>query len=264
MCGIFGIALREPTSITDILRTLERLEVQQLAGEPNPVGGYGAGIAVLTNEGEIVCEKIGKVEGSPAKSLAELVTKTRIPDSAVVLGHVRMPLPEFMHTAKMKETAQPYVAQSGKNIAVACVHNGMIDNYEEIRKELGPKHILESEKIGLIDSEVVPHFFCDLLEASDDSNQALRSLFCGLKGTGAIGLLHVDDEDSIIHVVHIGKTRGLVIWTNDRNEVLFCSRREPVTEMMHHVLAKHKFKERISIGYREEMGLQVSFPFIWG
>ncbi len=263
MCGIFGIALREPTSLGDILKTLERLEVQQNVEELKPVGGYGAGIAVLTDE-EVLCEKIGSVDGSPARALSGVINKKGFHDSAVVLGHVRMPSPEYMDTASKRATAQPYIAQSDKNLTVASVHNGKVENFLEIRKLLGAKHILESEKIGLVDSEVIPHYFVDLLEANDDVDQALYSLFTGLNGSGAIGLLHVDDENSMIHVVHKGLTRGLVVWSNDKNEVLFCSRTEPVTEMLHHVLKKHKFREKISIGYHENIGLQVSFPFIWG
>ncbi len=264
MCGIFGIALREPTSLADILKTLERLEVQQNIKEPKPVGGYGAGIAVLTDEGEVLCEKIGSVEGSPARVLSEKVNKNGFHDSAVVLGHVRMPSPEYMSTASQREATQPYIAQSDKNLTVASVHNGKVDNYLEIRKLLGAKHILESEKIGLIDSEVIPHYFVDLLEANDDVEQALYSLFTGIDGSGAIGMLQVDDENSMIHLVHRGLTRGLTVWSNDKNEVLFCTRTEPVTEMLQHVLKKHRFREKISIGYHENIGLQVSFPFIWG
>jgi glucosamine 6-phosphate synthetase-like amidotransferase/phosphosugar isomerase protein len=264
MCGIFGIALREPTSLNDILKTLERLEVQQYAQEPRPVGGYGAGIAVLTDEGEILSEKVGKIQDSPAKALAEEVSKRGLHDPAVLLGHVRMPTPEYMKTAEHRETAQPYLAQSDRNLTIASVHNGEVENYLDIRKELGSKHILESDKIGLIDSEVIPHYFVELLERNNDVRQALYSLFTGLHGSAAIGLLHVDDENSIIHLIHKGQTRGLTVWTNDKNEVLFCSRKEPVTEMLHHLLTKHRFREKISIGYHEDIGLQVSFPFIWG
>ena len=77
-------------------------------------------------------------------------------------------------------------------------------------------------------------------------------------------MLHVDEENAFLHLVHRGKTRGLTVWTNDENEVVFCSRPEPVIEEMGELLVRGKFKEKASIKWREDAGLKLTFPIITG
>jgi glucosamine 6-phosphate synthetase-like amidotransferase/phosphosugar isomerase protein len=143
MCGIFGFSLRKPVSMNKVFKVLQKLEVSQLPQEPRPVGGYGAGVAVLLEDGNLLVEKVGKIDGSPACHLPEVVD---VKDASVLLGHVRMPSPEFMGTAKFKETAQPYVVERDPGVTVASVHNGKMENYEEVRKKFGAGHVFESEK----------------------------------------------------------------------------------------------------------------------
>ena len=89
-----------------VFRILQKLEVHQLPQEPLPLGGYGAGVAILLNDGTVLVEKVGKIDKSPAQLLPGMV---KVKTASVLLGHVRMPSPEFMNTTKFKETAQPYV-----------------------------------------------------------------------------------------------------------------------------------------------------------
>jgi glucosamine 6-phosphate synthetase-like amidotransferase/phosphosugar isomerase protein len=178
--------------------------------------------------------------------------------ASVLLGHVRMPSPEFMKTAKFKETAQPYVVEREPDLTVVSVHNGKMENYREIRKKLGADHVFESEKFELIDSEVVPHFFEDVLSEKRDVNQALYDFFCSIKGSNAVAILQVEEENSYIHLVHKGKTRGLTVWTNEKNELVFCSRKAPLIEEFNNVLTRGKFREKICIPYHEDVGLVLS------
>jgi glucosamine 6-phosphate synthetase-like amidotransferase/phosphosugar isomerase protein len=257
MCGIFGFALKKPIPTVQALKVLEELEVHKYASEPTPVGGYGAGVAVLDKDGGVVHWKVGKVGGaSPAKQLASIVDAG---EASVLIGHVRMPSPEFMATAKFKEAAQPYVVQRDPMLTVASVHNGKVQNYEELRAKMGKAHLFESEKLKLIDSEVIPHFFEELLSEKEETDEALYSLFCTLQGSNAIALLHAGEENAFIHLIHKGKTRGLKVWTNDRNEMVFCSRREPLTKEFGDILSKGEFKEKVSISYHEDAGLKLSF-----
>jgi glucosamine 6-phosphate synthetase-like amidotransferase/phosphosugar isomerase protein len=257
MCGIFGLALKKPVSMVRVFKVLEKLEVHQYPQEPRPVGGYGAGVAVLTDEGSVVFEKVGKVSDSPARRLSEIV---KIGEASVLVGHVRMPSPEFMATAKFKETAQPYVVQQDPDLIVASVHNGKVENYKDLMAKLGESHVFESEKVELVDSEVIPHVFEEMLNEKQDTDEALYALFCVLQGSSAIALLQIDEENAFLNFVHKGKTRGLTIWTNERNELVFCSRKEPLIEEFGNILSKGKFKEKISIAYREDVGLKLSFP----
>ena len=257
MCGIFGFCLKKPLRMASVFRVLEKLEVHEYPQEPLPLGGYGAGVALLLEDGNVLVEKIGKFEGSPARKLAEMV---KVDKASVLISHVRMPSPEFMKTAKHKETAQPYVVEREPNLTVVSVHNGKVENYKEIRKALGSMHVFESEKFELIDSEVIPHFFEETLSEKEEVTEALYSFFCALKGSGAIALLQLGEEDSFLHLLHKGKTRGLTVWTNDTNEVIFCTRKEVLKEELGSLLSKNKFKKKASIAYREEAGLVLSYP----
>jgi hypothetical protein len=73
-------------------------------------------------------------------------------------------------------------------------------------------------------------------------------------------MLQIGEENSFLHLIHKGKTRGLTIWTNGKNEVLFCSRKVPLLEEFGNTLTKGEFREKISIPYRENVGLMLSYP----
>ena len=255
MCGIFGFAMKRPIPLVRVLNVLEKLEVHQYPSEPKPVGGYGAGVAILNDDNNVVLEKVGKVDASPAARLSEIV---KIDEASVLMGHVRMPSPEFMETARFKATAQPYAARCSSGLTVTSVHNGKVENYLEIRRKLAKRHVFESEEVGLIDSEVMPHFFEEKLENKAEP-EALNTFFDGLYGSNAIGLLQVEKEVVLLHLVHKGKTRGLTVWTNARGEVVFCSRKEPLMAEFKSILADGKFEEKVSVPWNVEKSLKLSF-----
>lgn len=255
MCGIFGFALKKPMPLVRALNVLEKLEAHQYPNEPKPVGGYGAGIAILDHNNNVVFEKVGKVDASPAKRLSEIVRTDR---ASVLLGHVRMPSPEFMKTARFKAAAQPYVAKCRSGVTVVSVHNGKVENYLEIRGKLVSRHVFESEEAGLIDSEVVPHFFEEKLEKKAEP-EALNDFINGLNGSNTIGLLQIGKDVVFLHLLHEGKTRGLTVWTNDCGEVVFCSRKEPLIAEFRSVLADGRFEEEVSVPWNVEESLKLSF-----
>jgi glucosamine 6-phosphate synthetase-like amidotransferase/phosphosugar isomerase protein len=258
MCGIFGFALTKPISLVKVFRVLEKLEVHQYPEEPKPVGGYGAGVAILLDDGSVISEKVGKVNGSPVRNLAEIVNG-KVKEASVLFVHVRMPSPEFMETAKFRETAQPYVVELDPSLTIVSVHNGKVENYEELRAKLGEEHVFESEKVKLIDSEVIPHYFEELLNEIEDVDEALDALFCSLRGSNAVAMLQMDEEDTFLHLIHKGKTRGLTVWTNKQDEVIFCSRKEPLIENFGNILTDGRFREKISIRWNEATDLKMSF-----
>ena len=73
MCGIFGFSFKRPVSMDKVFRALRKLEANQLPQEPQPVGGYGAGMAILMEDGSVLVEKVGKIGKSPAVHLPEIV-----------------------------------------------------------------------------------------------------------------------------------------------------------------------------------------------
>lgn len=256
MCGIFGFALMKPVSLVKVFKVLKKLEVHKYPREVKPVGGYGAGVAIFKGDENIVLKKVGKVDGSPAEYLSKIAD---VAEATVLVGHVRMPSPWFMKTACFKEMAQPYLARCYPNLKVVSVHNGNFVNYKEIREKLSRVHTFESEKTQLIDSEVIPHFFEELLKEKAEAGDALDALFSALKGPNAISLLQIGEERVFLHFIHKGKTRGLTIWTNKQNEVIFCSRKEPLIEEIGDILTEREFEEKISIPYGEDKNLKLSF-----
>jgi len=257
MCGIFGFKLNRPVLLAEVIKLLEKLEVHQYAGEPNPVGGYGAGIAILNSDGSLLLEKIGKAgDVSPVRKLAELV---KVNEARVLMAHVRMPSPQFMETARFREVTQPYVAACHDGLKVVSVHNGYIRNYEALKEELGNEHILESERFGLIDSEVIPHSFEEILKANDDIDEAVHTLQNMLEGQMAISILQMDMQGAFLHLIHKGRTRGLTVWTNNAGEFVFCSRKEPLESEFSGVLVEGKFEEMVCIPWQQEKNIKLTF-----
>ncbi len=254
MCGIFGFALKTPIAMDNVFRLLEKLEVHQYPSELRPVGGYGAGIAVLKEDRDVLLEKVGSVDGSPAKRLSEIFS---VKEASILIAHVRMPSPQFMTSSSFKETAQPYIARCNPNLTVVSAHNGSVTNYKEIRNNL-KAHSFESERIEFIDSEVIPHLFEELLTKKGDLEEALDMLLSSLEGPSALGLLHVEKERMFMHFLHKEKTRGLYVWKNWRNEVFFCSRNELLMEMFGDVLTQGKFERKVAVPYHEDASLKLS------
>jgi len=258
MCGLFGFMLSKTVPVDTVFRVLEKMEAHRYPQEPRPLGGFGAGLTVLLDDGSVISEKVGKIDGSPARRLAQ-IWNSKLNEASVLISHVRMPSPEFMDSAVFKETAQPYVVQCDPSLTVVSAHNGKVENYKSLRAELGKKHVLESERAQLIDSEVIPHYFEELLNQTEDVDKALSQLSCRLQGSNAVSMLQVDEENTSLHFLHNGKTRGLVIWTNSHGEVAFCSRKEALTDEFRKILVQGKFREKVSIGYHEEATLKLSF-----
>lgn len=258
MCGIFGFALNKPVPLVKVFKVLTKLEVHQYPNELRPVGGFGAGIAVLDSNKNVLLEKVGAVGGSPAERLSKIVN---VSAACVLVGHVRMPSPQFMETAKFKETAQPYVTRCFDSLTLISAHNGNVANYKVLREKIGVRHAFESEKIELIDSEVIPHLFEELLAEKRDPNMAVESLFQLLEGSNTVGILQIEKNGLLLHVIHKGKTRGLTIWSNDVGEIIFCSRKEPLTEDFSDILRGGKFEEYVSISYGDEGNFKMTFSF---
>lgn len=156
MCGIFGYVGKKQDVPNMILDGLKLLEYR----------GYDSwGIAVKEGN-EIVVEKhVGKIGDA----------KVDLPESVLGIGHTRW----ATHGGVTQENSHPHL-DCKKNIAV--VHNGIIENYQELKEELLKKgHKFLSET----DTEVFPH----LIEEHSKVNNfetAFRLAFNSIKGLNAI------------------------------------------------------------------------------
>src|SRR5882724_4898627 len=135
MCGIVGIVGTEPVA-PSIVDALKRLEYR----------GYdSAGVATLVNGAIERRRVIGKLKGLDA-SLRE----TGLPGD-VGIGHTRW----ATHGAPSEANAHPHATDK-----VAIVHNGIIENFRALRKELEAKgHVFKSQT----DSETIAHLVTDFL-----------------------------------------------------------------------------------------------------
>lgn len=172
MCGIVGyIGGEEAAPI--LLDGLSRLEYR----------GYdSAGLAVWEEaEGLRVVKAKGRLQ-----VLSDLVEGGKTVHGKVGLGHTRW----ATHGAPSDVNSHPQVSQSGR---IAVVHNGIIENYVEIKEFLQSKGV---EFVSETDTEVIAH----LLEYYDRGNimEALTKVLHRLEGAYALGILCADCPDKLI------------------------------------------------------------------
>tara|TARA_B100001248_G_scaffold262268_1_gene257101 strand:- start:1328 stop:3145 length:1818 start_codon:yes stop_codon:yes gene_type:complete len=186
MCGIIGIASNKPVSI-NIINSLKKLEYR----------GYdSAGIATLKNN--LINEKkcSGRVD-----ELEKILFKSPS-DGNIGIGHVRW----ATHGVPSILNAHPH---SSENVSV--VHNGIIENSDELKMELESKGLKFKSQT---DTEVITLLITEAL----NNNEPLESVFKTLnklKGSFALGIIFKDFSDIII-----GARRGsplAVGYSNNEN-----------------------------------------------
>src|SRR5579872_1857561 len=170
MCGIVGIAgTRDVAPI--ILEALQRLEYR----------GYdSAGIATLVG---------GAIERrrSPGK-LARLneVLHSRPLHGHTGIGHTRW----ATHGAPTETNAHPHASAR-----VAIVHNGIIENFRELRDELIAKgHTFQSET----DSETAAHLVTDYMDQGLPPDEAAKKAIARLIGAYSIAMIFRDHEGLLV------------------------------------------------------------------
>ena len=170
MCGIVGFTGARAAAPV-LLGGLERLEYR----------GYdSAGIAVLNGE-QIQVEK---VSGRIAKLREKTGDGALVPGSAGI-GHTRW----ATHGAPTDLNAHPHLSNDGR---FAVVHNGIIENYLELRKELiRDGYVFQSET----DTETIVH----LLEKyyDGDIKSAVMKTAARLEGSYALGIVCTDTPDAL-------------------------------------------------------------------
>ncbi|WP_457640368.1 glutamine--fructose-6-phosphate transaminase (isomerizing) [Persephonella sp.] len=174
MCGIIGY-IGKRNAVPILLYGLQRLEYR----------GYdSAGIAVIDKSGEkIVVEKqVGKI-----KDLQEKLWNKKI-EGHTALGHSRW----ATHGSPTVENAHPHTSQRG---TISIVHNGIIENYLELKEELIKKgYKFRSET----DTEVIAHLFENLY-----TGNLLETAFKVAKkldGSYAVGVISTYEPDKIIAI----------------------------------------------------------------
>jgi glucosamine--fructose-6-phosphate aminotransferase (isomerizing) len=170
MCGIIGILGKRPVSGA-ILDALKRLEYR----------GYdSAGIATI-NRGEIDRRRASGKLGN----LAELLKTEPLPGD-VGIGHTRW----ATHGPPVEKNAHPHATER-----VAVVHNGIIENYAELREELTKAgRVFESDT----DTEVIAHLLTHLLGKGLDAEAAMAEAMKQLDGAFAFCAMIKDRPDLLL------------------------------------------------------------------
>lgn len=156
MCGIVGY-YGEDEAAEKIYRGLKKLEYR----------GYdSAGIATAGNPTIKVEKAVGEVDS---------VSNPEI-DGTSGIGHTRW----ATHGGVTEENAHPHVGEQEK---VAVVHNGIIENYQELKENLDVEFKSET------DTEVIPHLLEKELERNENLEEAVRKVMQKLEGSYAVAAM---------------------------------------------------------------------------
>jgi glutamine---fructose-6-phosphate transaminase (isomerizing) len=175
MCGIFGCILEQGNAAPLIHECLKRLEYR----------GYDSvGITTLENGVLFTKKDQGKID-----DVHRMLNLDEMPGS-IGIGHTRW----ATHGAPLKVNAHPHVDCS-KTIAV--VHNGIIENFSELKQELtGHGHVFVSKT----DTEVVAHLIEQNLKDNPQMGlaEAVRQATKRLDGSYALAVVSASEPDKIV------------------------------------------------------------------
>jgi len=190
MCGIIGYVGEKPA--VEVLKdALTRLEYR----------GYdSAGIATIAAGSVHLCKDKGKVA-----DVIEKCNTTNLPGHTGI-GHVRW----ATHGGVTRENAHPHCDALSQ---IAVIHNGIIENYEQLKSHLSKKYKFQSET----DTEVIPHLIREQVDAGAAFEDAFFAAVKQLEGSYAIiaistladGKLFAARKDSPM-VLGIGKDENFI------------------------------------------------------
>lgn len=196
MCGIFGYvgSVEKPASfILDGLRSLE-------------YRGYDSwGIAVLSKKKLRRERHVGKIG----------LESTSLPKSSTSMGHTRW----ATHGGVSVTNAHPHISCDGR---FAVIHNGIIENEQELRKHLLSKgHTLHSQT----DSELIAHLFEESAVSNDSLWHVMSKVVSRLSGAFAIGVIDRDRPNELVLArfggpLVVGLTDGYKLFASDPSALL--------------------------------------------
>lgn len=186
MCGIIGFVGNEPAAPI-VLRGLYKLEYR----------GYDSAGMASIKDGKLHLKKdAGKIEEVNQKHKLE-----QLPGN-IAIGHTRW----ATHGGVSQKNAHPHFDCANQ---IAVVHNGIIENYKELRQILKDKgHIFTSET----DTEVIPHLIEECLKESNTLEKAVYKAIQRLKGSYAFVAISAQEPQKMVAA---RKDNSLVIGIGD-------------------------------------------------
>ncbi|OGD57462.1 glutamine--fructose-6-phosphate aminotransferase [Candidatus Bathyarchaeota archaeon RBG_13_52_12] len=173
MCGIFGLVLRKGRVAPMILDGLSRLEYR----------GYDSiGVAVINNGVLQIRKDAGKIK--------DVASRLRIAEmkGSIGFGHTRW----ATHGAPNMINAHPHTDSKGK---IAVIHNGVIENFMELKQELIDKG---HNFISKTDTEVIPNLIDEEMKSDIGITEATLKALRRLKGSYAVVVLSSLEPDKIV------------------------------------------------------------------
>lgn len=168
MCGIFAYSGPKKDAPKLVVNGLKKLEYR----------GYDSwGIAYTLNSHIETLKKVGKI-GEFDSSAADF------PESGLAIGHSRW----ATHGGVTEANAHPHIDNNSK---YAIVHNGIIENFQELRKKLQAKGYKFASET---DTETIVHLIADHAKTSKDFPSAVESAIKELKGRYAILAISAEDH----------------------------------------------------------------------
>lgn len=208
MCGIVAY-VGQQEALPIIIKGLKRLEYR----------GYdSAGVALLDHAGLSIYKKKGKVS-----ELENFLQKSPYLKSKIGIGHTRW----ATHGEPNNVNAHPHYSASEK---FAMIHNGIIENYEVLKKDLLKKgYVFQSDT----DTEVFVKFIEDIQTNNDCSlEEALRLALHKVVGAYAIVIINKEEPDTLIAA---RKGSPLVIGIGE-DEFFLASDATPIIEYTNQVV----------------------------
>ncbi len=167
MCGIVG-AVTQRNVVPILIEGLKRLEYR----------GYdSAGVATLANGQLQVVRAVGKV--------AELEAAAPKPGSTGI-AHTRW----ATHGVPAERNSHPHASRD-----IAVVHNGIIENYEELRDELTAKGFVFASET---DTEVLAHLLQNLIDSGDDLRTAMLKMVARITGAYALAVISAKESQRML------------------------------------------------------------------
>ncbi len=172
MCGIVG-GVAERNIINILIEGLKRLEYR----------GYDSAGVALINQGQVLRERrVGKVV-----NLEQAVQESGI-EGTLGIAHTRW----ATHGKPTENNAHPHISGT-----VAVVHNGIIENYQQLKDELEAQGYVFTSQT---DTEVIAHLVNQALQSTSSLLTAVQQIAPRLKGAYALGIVHTDHPDELITV----------------------------------------------------------------
>lgn len=204
MCGIVGYVGKK-SALSVLIDGLSKLEYR----------GYdSSGIACVSSSGIFRQRAVGKISELKNALDLSLIANSEVKDLQCGIGHTRW----ATHGAPTRENAHPHLSQNSR---VAIVHNGIIENEKQLRKQLIQSGVTFTSET---DTEVLAHLIeRELFQLEKNSQnkadirQAVLAALVHVRGAWGIAVVDANDPNRIIGAKH---GSPLVLGLNDHSYTL--------------------------------------------